>query len=480
MTTEPDTAAAVESALLAFCRENALLKAGDTVIAACSGGADSMALLLFLLRRGGELGVTVKAAHVDHGIRGEASRRDAGFVAAFCRQNGIELLLYDAAADGVNIPEHPSEDWARRLRYGWFDRLAAQHGAKIATAHTRNDQAETLLFRLARGTSVHGMAGIAPHRGPYVRPCLCLTRAQTEAYCRALGQSYVQDATNEDVRYARNRIRHQALPALCEVNPAAVAALDRFAAQMRVLDSYLTAQAAALLDSAAAGDGYDLEKLRRAPEPVLQAAAARLLSEVAQPSCAQVGALCALVQNGSGAIQVSPGAVFCVQMGILLCRCTPPPLPQPLPPQPAQPGTYLLSGGYELELQVLPIQKYEKFIKNVVKSKKDLNCCADYAKIGKNLWLRTRQPGDRFAPAGRACHKTLKKYLNELAVPPEQRSLLPLLACGNEVLWLWGSGFAAGLAPGPGTESVLIVRCLKDLAPQGREAEGAYYGYDGQ
>ena len=153
-----------EQKLLAFCRQRGLFKPGDRVIAACSGGADSMALLLFLLRCRRQLSIRVLAAHVDHGIRGEASRRDADFVREFCRRSGVELFVYDAVKEGVAIPEHPSEDWARRLRYAWFDRLAAREEAKIATAHTLSDQAETVLFRLARGTGLHGMTGIPARR----------------------------------------------------------------------------------------------------------------------------------------------------------------------------------------------------------------------------------------------------------------------------------------------------------------------------
>ena len=185
---------------MADCRRQGLFKSGDRVIAACSGGADSMALLLFLLRHRRTLEIEVQATHVNHGIRGAAAARDADFVADFCRKNGVELFLYDAVQEGIEIPPHPSEDWARGLRYGWFDELAARQEAVIATAHTMSDQAETVLFRMARGTGLHGLAGIPPRRGCYVRPMLCLTRADTEAYCAALGQHYIQDETNaEDV-----------------------------------------------------------------------------------------------------------------------------------------------------------------------------------------------------------------------------------------------------------------------------------------
>ena len=152
----------MEQTLLAYCRRQGLFRLGDRVIVACSGGADSMALLWFLLRCKAELGITVMAAHVDHGIRGEAAHADARFVAEFCRTHHVPFFLYDAAASGVQIPPNPSENWARSLRYTWFDALAAQQHACIATAHTLSDQAETVLFRMARGTGLHGMAGRVP------------------------------------------------------------------------------------------------------------------------------------------------------------------------------------------------------------------------------------------------------------------------------------------------------------------------------
>ena len=155
----------MEQTLLAYCRRQGLFRLGDRVIVACSGGADSMALLCFLLRCKAELGITVMEAHGDHGIRGEAAHADARFVAEFCRTHHVPFFLYDAAASGVQIPPNPSENWARSLRYTWFDALAAQQHACIATAHTLSDQAETVLFRMARGTGLHGMAGVSAGPG---------------------------------------------------------------------------------------------------------------------------------------------------------------------------------------------------------------------------------------------------------------------------------------------------------------------------
>ena len=301
------------------CRRQGLFKSGDRVIAACSGGADSMALLLFLLRHRRTLEIEVLATHVNHGIRGETARRDADFVADFCRRNGVELFLYDAVQEGIEVPPRPSEDWARGLRYGWFDELAAREEAVIATAHTMSDQAETVLFRMARGTGLHGLTGIPPRRGCYVRPCLCLTRADTEAYCAALGQHYIRDETNDQDVYARNRIRHDAIPALQYANPAAERSIARLCRQMRALDDWLTGEAAALLQAATVPGGYDVTVLRRAEGPVLDAALHALVSPVRDAEEKYISLLHFLVLKGEGAVQLTPDVNYKIQDGLLVC-----------------------------------------------------------------------------------------------------------------------------------------------------------------
>ena len=448
----------IEDTLLTYCRQQGLFKSGDRVIVACSGGADSMALLLFLLRRRRDLEIEVLATHVNHGIRGVNAVADANFVTAFCRQNGVELFLYDAVREGVDIPQQPSEEWARGLRYGWFDQLAVQEEAFIATAHTMSDQVETVLFRMARGTGVHGLAGIPPRRGYYVRPCLCLTRGDTEAYCEALGQNYVQDETNAQDTYARNRIRHDAIPALQYANPSAEIAIARLCRQMRDLDVWLTGEAAALLQAATVEEGYDVATLCRAEGPVLDTALHSLVSPVRDAEEKYITLLRFLLQRGEGALQLTPEVTYKVKDGTLL-RQTPQGIkPPPAPPQPFSEGRFFLPGGYFVEFRRV---KYEEFLKNQPIFKKDLNCCADCAKIQKNLLLRTRLPGDFFRPAGRHVRKTLKKLYNEMGIPQEERPLLPLLADGSEVLWLWGCGFAEGVAPDSYTNEVLTVRTEK-------------------
>ncbi len=415
----------MEQTLLAYCRRQGLFRLGDRVIVACSGGADSMALLCFLLRCKAELGITVMAAHVDHGIRGEAAHADARFVAEFCRTHHVPFFLYDAAASGVQIPPNPSENWARSLRYTWFDALAAQQHACIATAHTLSDQAETVLFRMARGTGLHGMAGIPAVRGVYRRPFLCLTRSDT----------------------------------------------------LQELNIWLENLAEKLLAQAACGGGYSIPILAAADAPVLAAALRMLAARARDPEEKYVQALAAIVRQGSGAVQLTPDACWTAANGILYCRSVLKMQPEaiPAPHQLLKTGVYCLPGGYELEIQQL---NYEVFLKNPSFLKKDYTYCADYAKINKNIFVRTRQPGDTFRPAGRHVGKTLKKYLNEAKVPVAERTLMPLLACGSQVLWLWGAGFADGLSPDDGTKQILLIRQSRQPAAPEQEQDHNIGGTD--
>ena len=169
-----------------FCAREKLLDGKKHLALAVSGGADSMALLCLIRPLAGEKGIALTVCHVNHGLRGETADRDEAFVREVCARLGLPLRVFHAAELEAEAGKpRAGEDWARRLRYACFERVLADGIDAVATAHTGSDQAETLLFRLARGTGLHGAAGIRPSRPGYLRPLLCLTRADTEAVCRA-------------------------------------------------------------------------------------------------------------------------------------------------------------------------------------------------------------------------------------------------------------------------------------------------------
>lgn len=451
----PQPARCFEQAVSAFIRAEGLFPPQGRVIAAVSGGADSMALLAFALRHAGDWGCAVEAAHVNHGLRGARADEDEAFVASFCAAHGVPLHRHSPAAAGVPVPDRPGEDWARRLRYAWFEALARERGAVVATAHTRTDQAETLLLHLARGSGLRGAAGIPVRRGPFVRPLLEVERRDTEAYCRALGIPWVQDETNGEDAYARNRVRHAALPALETVNPAAVRALSEFCARMAALDGYFAQKADTLLLRAAAPGGWRLEALQAADEPVRQAALLALLRPVCDPTARRLALAEGLLARGRGGVQLAPDARLRAGQGLLwMERPLSQPPPAALAPLAPEPGEYALGGDFCVKIEILDA-KTPPFGPDVYK--KDLNSLADYAKIAASARLRARRPGDRFAPRGRRVTKSLHDYFIEQKIPARLRPSWPLLAEGDRVLWLWGSGFAEGTQPGPATRQIMRI-----------------------
>ena len=466
----------IQARVLAYCRQAGLFVHGQQAAAAVSGGADSMALLRLLLALAEPLGIQVSACHVNHRLRGAAADADEAFVRAQCASLGVPLRVFRAGEEG--LPDASGgEAGARALRYACFERLCREGIDRIALAHTVTDQAETLLFRLARGTGLHGAGGIRPVRGAYVRPLLCLTRAEVEAWCAACGQAWVTDETNLSDDYARNRLRHDALPALRQANAGAERNLARFCEKAAQADAYFARAAARLLDQAAgispadcppaaraalaAGEKvYRLEVLQQADPLILEAAAHALVAPHRDPEEKYIRLLCRLVQEGSGAVQLRPGVRMRAGQGCFWQEEIPPApaggLLEPVPFRPENGTEYPLGGGLRLCVRVEKPFFQEK---TQAVHKKDLKNVADYARITMlhpALTLRSRLPGDVYRPAGRNVTKPLRKWMNEQAIPPGLRDSLPLLADGSQVVWVCGAGFAEGLAPRPGEQGIIL------------------------
>ncbi len=445
---------AFEQKVLQQIESFSMLRPGDTVSAAVSGGADSVALLTALLALSKQLNVQVTAVHVNHGLRGEEADRDEAFVRALCRCWKVPLTVYRAADMACRPPAAGQEEWARQLRYGCFARLAAS-GCRIATAHTANDQAETLLFRLSRGAGLHGAAGIPPVRQPYIRPLLTVSRTEVEHYCAVCGQDFVQDSTNESSLYARNRLRQAAIPALRGVNTAAVEHLSAFCEEMRALDVYLAGQAAKLLENARTEDGWRASVLAAAPDVVRRAALAQLCEQGGDR--ALIDRLEGLVLGRTVSCQLPGGQQMRRTAGILRRE---PSAPRPADPAPCFPlgeGEYFFSGGFCVKIWC------ESEINANIRlqvHKKGLNSCADCDKIPDDTVLRTARPGDRFRPVGRGISKPLRRFLQEQGVPASIRPLLPVLASGSQILWIYGQGFGC-LAGHTGRTGKLCIHAFR-------------------
>ena len=222
--------------LCAFIRQQGLLQPGERVICAVSGGADSMALLwaMYLLKE--KLSIDLGAAHFNHGLRGEESRRDEEFVRQFCQD--YEIPFY-CAAESVTAGEKGLEAAAREARYAFFQTLPG----KIATAHTADDNAETVLMHLVRGAGLKGLGGIRPVNGKVIRPMLTVTREQVLTFLAEYSIPYVTDSSNETDDFLRNRLRHHVMPLLREENPRLGENLSQMALRLRLDEDCLRTEA---------------------------------------------------------------------------------------------------------------------------------------------------------------------------------------------------------------------------------------------
>lgn len=236
--------------VLEFARERALLGRGDRVLAAVSGGADSMVLLRCLLEVRGALDLSIAIGHVDHSIRAD-SAEDAAFVASEAARLGLPCAVRRTDVRGVARARGATlEEAGREVRGALLLDMARDAGARVvATGHTATDQAETVLMRILRGTGPAGLAGIAPHRPDgFVRPLLCATRAEVRAFAAAHEVAFREDPTNRDERHLRNRVRLRVLPLLLECNPRAEHALCALAEDAGALGARVAADADALVE----------------------------------------------------------------------------------------------------------------------------------------------------------------------------------------------------------------------------------------
>ena len=438
-----------------------LFEKGDRVVVGVSGGADSVALLHCLTAGLPELCLRVSVCHINHQLRGAESDRDEQFVKALCGRWNVpfHLLREDVAARarerGLGV-----EACGRELRYRFFADVAAScgDGVKIATAHTADDQAETVLFRLARGTGLHGLCGIPVRRGAVVRPLLDVTRAEVEAYCAANGLSFVEDSTNRDPNYARNRIRREVMPALRAVNPSFAETLGASLGSLREDDAFLWEQAALALGGADDGDGYDAAFLAASP--------AALQSRMLQIICRENGLpagreklaeLREMIRKGGGRTDLTGRTALRVSDGRLFVETREE--KASFRPFPLREGMLTFPSGVEYNIDILAFTENGKNIHRNFAT--DLIDCD---KITGELTVRPREAGDRISLARRGVSKTLKKLFNEVKIPVCRRELIAVAADDAGVVWVEGIGADRRVAPDENT-----VRCIRIRKNEGEQ-----------
>ena len=439
----------IRTRVFAWIRHHGLVPAGSSVVAACSGGPDSLALVDLMQGLQEELKFDLQVAHLDHGLRGEEALRDAAFVRDFCAERRLPFhqgradVAAEVARSGGSI-----EETGRRLRYEYL-RQVAHHagGALIATGHHRDDQAETVLLNLLRGSGARGLGGMRPRQGDIIRPLLCLTRAEVETWCRERNLSPHTDSSNGDINYRRNRIRHELLPLLRDhYNPSMVDTLcrtaDVFADEHQFIHAYAEKIFAELVQATDEGVHMESERFALLPaalqREIVRCMVEKLQGHVRGLGFLQVERIRELFLHSAGthgldlpgglragrsyrelSITVKTPRRFSVWAGSADLQC---PGETKVLPLDLTVHCRLVDGGPKLDFSGLMGNQ----------------AVFDRTAIRPPLWVRSRRPGDRIQTLGSTGGRKLKELFIDLKIPLEKRDQIPLIGDEEGILWVVG------------------------------------------
>jgi tRNA(Ile)-lysidine synthase len=517
--------------VLDHIRRGDLLRAGDRVGVAVSGGIDSVALLRLLIELRQELGIVLSIVHFNHKLRGKESDADQEFVANLARQRDLEFLTDSDDIAARAADEHIGvEAAARQLRYGFFRYLLGEDSTetdphsgpklhKVATGHTLDDQAETVLMRMIRGTGLRGLGGIHPRilvedegeeaSGEIIRPLLGIRRSELERYLKDLGQAWREDSTNAEAKYTRNRVRQAVLPLLeREFNPAVGENLAELSEIARGEEDYWENEVASWLgttvqwsrpewapslDPRSAGQqplvqiapaqatpaDSNLQRRLQEPGPLVMNASVSRIWLLGEPVAVQRRLVKAVGDHAGIPLQFKhveeilrfaaedgpSGKELSLPLGWKLVRepdsivfLTPDlrqqeRIPQDYEYQLSLPGRAVVpEEGIVIEaLRVCPKARQEG--KPTAYSPGQL---LDAQSLPSNVTVRNWRPGDRFWPAHTKSPKKIKELLQQHHVPQPKRRLWPVVASGDEILWLRGFPTPARLRAKPDGEAILI------------------------
>ncbi len=477
--------------ILRFIEQEELIAPQDSVIAGVSGGADSVCLLLVLMEIRKRLPFSLKVVHVEHGIRGEESRSDADFTKRLCEEKGICCEVYP-----VDVPSYATEqgigleEAARILRYQCYKKAAHKELAAakrsreenigkihIALAHHGEDNAETILFQMVRGSGLDGLCGMLPKRDfetgiDIIRPLLKQTRGEIENYLLEQKQEYCVDSTNMDTEYSRNNIRHGVIPKLKEINQQAVSHINQCGELLRDMQEYLKVQVNCVYEKSCA-----LEKGR------LQINWSRL--EI-HPQMIQKEvihkAICEMAGSAKDIMAVHVEQILKLA-GLQVGRKIS--LPYRLVAERNYEGILISKDKEKVETELLQIligeEEQEKLldgephfyevpggkiclqIRNFTGemqeiSKKTYTKCFDYDKIKGSLQIRNRQSGDYLTLDAEGHTKRLKEYFINEKIPAEERGHILLLAKESHIIWVIGGRISSEFKIDKDTERILEVQ----------------------
>ncbi len=464
--------------------EYAMIKQGDRVLVGLSGGADSMVLLHLLLRLKEQFGISLGVCHLDHGLRGKESDRDALFTKGVAGDLGLPFYMERGDVKGLKRASGLSlEAAAREVRYEFYRAVAKAHGYnRIALGHHGDDNAELILMNLIRGTGPRGLSGIPPVRdGWIVRPLIRATRAAIEAFMQGEGISHVYDSSNADPAFLRNRVRSRLLPELeRDYNPAMTRNLNRLSAVMAREEAWLDGMIehlyeAALVPGARGGVVLSISRLHRehpaAIRRILRRAAASVTGNMRGIFHTHLDAVVDLMggEATAGSLDL-PGRIRVRRKGERLLINREARSLREVPPDPETPGwSYAADvpepgGTTEVLLpEAGAVMRFSVVKRADCPSIHDTGQHAaffDMVGLCFPLIIRNFMPGDRFTPLGMKGTQKVKSFFINSKVSKSQRAKCPLLVSEGEIVWIAGHRMSERFKVGPFTEKLLRVELL--------------------
>lgn len=425
----------------------ALFERGDKIGVAVSGGRDSMSLLHYLLQEKNSLMINVVAIHVEHGIRGKESLDDQAFVLDYCSKNDVPVCYTK-----VDVPSYAKEHLigleqaARELRYKYFDELLRKGVVdKIATAHQLDDQCETVLMRIFRGTGVKGLEGIPSARsGRYIRPMLSLSRAEIAEYAEANAVPHVEDSTNYNLEYTRNFIRHEVFPVVEKMFPQYRKSIERLTGAAKEAISFMDSVAVPYEVDDKSRIVFSVEALNGAHPALVRHSIRKAMIEqgfaLDFEQCNLLDVLSLLNKETGKEVSLSQGLIAL-----------------------KAPGHLVIMRAVESEPYEIPFHEGEISLPDgrtlVVGEYHGVGLRFDPKKIPEGSVIRNRREGDVFTTFG-GFTKSLGNYLTNIKYPSRDRDELPLIACGKEVFVICGVEISQKVKVDEETEDVYTVKVV--------------------
>jgi len=468
----------VEETLLEFN----MLQPQDKILVAVSGGPDSVALLQVLLALQKKFDVRIGVGHLNHGLRASAAARDAAFVSSLGNKMGLPTHVATADIQGLHQKQKGSlEALGRKARYNFFNRMARKFGYnKIALGHHAGDNAELILMNLFRGSGPLGLSGIPPIReNRYIRPLIEQPRKRIMKYLQDIQAAFVQDATNNDLRFLRNRIRHELIPGLMHrYNPNLEETLNRTAAIFRDEEDWLNQYSDRIFNTLADGDATVLrmpvskllENHGAIQRRTIRTAIGQIKGNLKSITLQHIDAALHLCREGTAGQQLHlPGRVVVRKQShdqLLITRQPSPPAPLaelhpagtiplytvPVPHPGAGTRTVMVKeSGITLVLGSLTVEPQQQALTPwVLPDGGDLRSMYNLASAGQHtaffdmdkltfpMLLRNALPGDRFMPLGMQGTQKVKKFFINNKIPREIRRKTPVLVSRNAIVWIVG------------------------------------------